>query len=97
MAGLAPALSIKVRGWGLGLANRSEGSGGRAGRARSGTAQPLADTAQRGLARNIPDIVSVKTVGSTLEVARHRCLSMRDQSQRLGIHSDQVGNILVVG
>ena len=37
-----------------GLANRSEGSGGWAGPAQSGTAQPLADTAHRGLARNIP-------------------------------------------
>ena len=35
------------------LANRSEGSGGRAGLARSVTAKQLADTAHRGLARNI--------------------------------------------
>ena len=53
-AGLAQALSIKVRGWRLGLANRSEGSGGRAGPAWSGTAKSLADMAHRGLARNIP-------------------------------------------
>ena len=44
-AGPAQALSIKVRGLGLGLGNRSDGSGGRAGPAR--------------LARNIPVTWSV--------------------------------------
>ena len=44
------------------LADRNEGSGGRARPARSGTAQPLADTARHGLARNIPVPISAGLV-----------------------------------
>ena len=55
-AGLARALSIKVRAWGPGQPMQTLSIKVRGwGPGRPGTAKPLADTVHRGLARNIPD------------------------------------------